>query len=250
MRLIVLCGFVMSVMWANSIDSNIAKCVEKDFDACEIVLKSGKYSVEACDKNLCNALGIYLRDTSTTKDKKALSLAYLQKSLALKNVLAYRDLGIYYRDIGDLDKAKHYYKLGCEKRVYWACYSLGLIYDSREQDYVNALKYYSIACKSGKAHAKSFACANMGNLYMEDKMGKNGSKIAQDLPKAITYNSIACELEDTIGCANLAQIYEKGGTQVAPNKALAKSYYQKICDIGDSRAIEVANACEKLQNFK
>lgn len=234
------------VALANDVSKSYKDCLNKDFDACEVLLKLGTQSVEKCDKDACNALGIYLRDTGSDANAKALALAYLEKSLNLGNDLAYRDLGIYYRDLGDLKKAKSYYEIGCQKGVYWACYSLGLIYDSREGDFKNALKYYTIACDKGKNHQKSFACANMGHLYMEDRFDKKGQKqIAQDLQKALKYSEMACKLDDTIACTNVAKIYESGGKGVAQNAKLAKSYYQKICDIGDERAMEVIDACQK-----
>lgn len=239
-------GFCVAL--ANDLSKSYKDCLNKDFDACEVLYKSGTQSVESCDKDSCNALGIYLRDTGRDANSKALALAYLEKSLNLGNDLAYRDLGIYYRDLGDLKKAKSYYEIGCQKGVYWACYSLGLIYGSKEGDFKNAIKYYSIACDKGKNHQKSFACANMGHLYMEDRFDKNGQKqIAQDLQKALKYSEMACKMQDTIACTNVAKIYESGGKGVKQNAKLAKSYYQKICDIGDERAMEVIDACQKAK---
>lgn len=89
-------------------------------------------------------------------------------------------------------------KDSCMKENYDSCFTLGAKYIyafATKKDIERGLEYINEACK----HDVGKACSILGSLYMSDH---DGVKFNQDL--AIAYSFRGCELENGLGCSNLA----------------------------------------------
>ncbi len=121
-------------------------------------------------------------------------------------------------------------KKECSENNYDACYQLALQYNLGEfvqLDEGEALKFYEIACDNGDV---ILACINAGAMYL------NGtSATVQNMNKSFNYLTKSCpnNVENGIGCANLALMYYHGrGTK--QSFAKAADLFDKSCELGIS----------------
>jgi len=77
-------------------------------------------------------------------------------------------------------------------------------------------------CENGEMSA----CADLGEIYQNGFEGE-----AVDYEKALKFNQMACEGEDSSGCANLALMYV-GGQGTVKNSAKATELFERACEGG------------------
>lgn len=188
--------------------------------------RAGQILVELCEKN--NAEACYeLSETYALTDKiKMLELE--QKACELGWMQSCFELGLFYKDNNNEQKAYEYFKIACDSDLAWACRELSLMYEFGDfvaQDKVEAnlllnkaIKLYEPKCYKEKNFK---ICELLGEQY-ENKV---------DWVNAIEFYSLACENGLPYTCRLVAQMYEKG-ENVKQDLAQAKEYYGKYCDLG------------------
>lgn len=108
----------------------------------------------------------------------------------------------------------------CKKDSYY-CNNLGAYYASVKNDYVNANKYYRMACDANEG----FACKNLAWNLLE------GKGVKQDIKQSIEKFEKSCDLKEEAGCYALGQVY-RTGNGVRKDISKAKEYYGTACDLG------------------
>ena len=164
----------------------------------------------------------------------------MKKNLAIVVVLAVALIAIFNvavseNDVEEIQNLSHEEKFNknkkeCDENNYEACFQLGLQYNIGEfmqPDEGEALKLYELACNDGNV---ILACINAGAMYL------NGtSATTRNMNMAFDYLTKSCpeNVENGIGCANLALMYYHGrGTVV--NLEKAAELLTKSCDLGIS----------------
>ena len=164
----------------------------------------------------------------------------MKKNLAIVVILAVALIAIfniavsenYVEQIQNLSAEEKYNnnKKECDENNYEACYQLALQYNLGEfvqLDEGEALKYYELACNNGDV---TLACINAGAMYLN---GTNST--IQNMNVALDYLTKSCpeNVENGIGCANLALMYYHGrGTGI--NYEKAAELLTQSCDLGIS----------------
>jgi len=183
---------------------------------------------ELGDGIACNNLGnSYINGRGVVKNLD-LAETYLNKALSLGHN-AYNNLGFLYHSKGNEKKAIDYYIKGCETKDPTACSNLANIYGT-QKEYYKSYNYFIKACNL----ADALACNNASMLLYK-------KLLTVDNPNKTMFNldSNSCEMNDKIGCSNLAYDYSMGiGVKKDPKKA--KQYYKKACQLGHK------NSCSKI----
>lgn len=132
----------------------------------------------------------------------------------------------------DYVKAVKYYTMACDKRDMFGCYSLGMMYglgDGVTQDMYKSMKYLLHACKGGNGNACFYAGVN----YYK------GNGVQQNTNEAKEFFGKACDYEDTRGCKNYAML--KTGLMLTTGLGITEiKKYEKACHDGNM------TACNKL----
>jgi len=223
------------------------------------------YFLRACKMYLakaCNKAGIIYYNKKDYKN----AVKYYKRACDLGHSWGCSNLAWHYNYGKGVEKniemiykyAKKAYELNNKNSL-----KLGYYYDKYVKDYDKAFKYYKIACDNNN----SVACSNISGLIVSKKI-KNAKlgdakfyakKAMQIDPKnssayndlGIYYNKIynyelafknykiACDMNNSWGCSNLAWFYSNG-KYVAKDKAIALKYYEKSCKLGNKES------CEKL----
>jgi len=193
--------------------------------------KAASYYQKGCELGngiACNNLGSAYTNGKGVVKNLDLAETYLNKALSF-GYNAYNNLGFLYEVKGNEPKAIEYYTKGCEKQDPIACSNLAGIHNENK-DYYKSYNYFIKACNL--AHAP--AC-NSASMLIYKKL------LTVDNPNQTMLNldSNSCEMNDKIGCSNLAYDYSIGiGTTKDPKKA--KQYYKKACKLGHK------NSCSKI----
>lgn len=131
--------------------------------------------------------------------------------------------------MGESDRAYFYLKLACNGTNYY-CAVLADVY-WKQEDYFNAIKYYTPLCQRGNGELKGYACQKLGYFSM------NGLGMRQDFAQAMKYFKIGCSLNNSGACYNIGYLYANG-FGVKQNLSTAKQYFGKACDLGDQQGCE------------
>jgi TPR repeat protein len=192
--------------------------------------KAASYYQKGCelgDSVSCNNIGnAYIHGSGVVKNLD-LAETYLNKALSL-GYNAYNNLGFLYEIKGNTQKAISYFTQGCDKKDSIACSNLAGIF-TEQKDYYKAYNYYIKSCNL----ANSDDC-NRASMMIYKKF------VSVDNPQQTMFHLDAnsCEMNNKIGCSNLAYDYHNG-IGVAKNLKKAKEYYKKACKLGHK------NSCNK-----
>lgn len=169
----------------------------------------------------------YCKEGNTTSCQYLIDNANLRtlEQCTKANGCPANEIGIIYFNAGDIDTAIEFYKKAISFGDERALGNLGVLY-YKQKDYINAKKYFELACKSKNNSIKAERCFALGIIY------ENGSGVRQDFKKAIEYYKKSCEAGDSKGCNNLGALYYKG-QGVRQNQSTAKEYFGKACDLGE-----------------
>jgi len=192
---------------------------------------STAYYKKGCELNTgvsCNNSGFaYANGHGVAKDD-AIAEGYYKKAISLGNN-SYSNLGFLYASQGDVAKAKVFYKKACDLKEKKGCFNLAYRYE-QEKDFASAYTYYVRSCNYGDGEA----CNNGTMMIFNKKKG-----VSSDTKTIFNLSLKSCELENKIGCSNLAYFY-KNGLGVAKNNYNAQKFYKKACKLGDS------GSCKKV----
>ena len=76
-------------------------------------------------------------------------------------------------------------------------------------------------------------CAELGQMYFDYTHSNAG--FPQDAKKALALFRQSCDWNSNLGCAEVAEVYERGGFGVPPNPELALAAERKVCGFGDTK---------------
>ena len=213
--------------------NNASSCTKLGniYDDNKMYQKSAEAYMKGCQLNSgvsCNNIGnMYMHGQGVVKNY-ALSENFLNKALQL-GYNAYNNLGFLYYKKGDDAKAKEYYIKGCDLKGTVACNNLAMLY-SDHKNYFKAYNTFIKSCNLGNAKG-----CNGASMILYNK------QVSIPNPQQMMFklDSNSCEMNNAIGCANLAYDYKKG-IGVASDIKKAKVYYKKSCKLGNS------NSCKQL----
>lgn len=183
--------------------------------------KGLKYLLDGVHHNDPESLYMYarVRETGMYKvepDKKAY-IYYLKKAAALGQEDALLDLGYYYFEKNDYDKALDCFA-ECElddARLYW---SIAIICEAKKQDYKNALRYYQLSMEDDYPDA----IERMAEAYLGDELG-----LERDEKTALKLFKKAAKLGNAAAQYNLGMAYACGYYGVTPDKEKAVFWLKK-----------------------
>lgn len=188
--------------------------------------RAGQILVELCEKN--NAEACYELSKTYALTDKIKMLELEQKACELGWMQSCFELGLFYKDNNNEQKAYEYFKISCDSDLAWACRELSLMYEFGDfvtQDKVEANLLLNKAIKLYEPK-----CYKEKNFKICEFLGEQYSNKA-DWVNAIKFYSLACENGLPYTCGLVAQMYEKG-ENVKQDLAQAKEYYGKYCDLG------------------
>ncbi|PSM52015.1 Sel1 domain-containing protein [Campylobacter blaseri] len=175
---------------------------------------------EACKYNNakgCLMSAIMLDDSNMTQK----AFTYYKKACELDTKFC-TELGHIYFKQGDYNMALKYHEISCNNNSFYACASLGNIYDIKLNDQINANKNYKKACDNGVKEG----CQNLG-FYHYNKTCKNNEckNYDKDFEMAIKYFTKGCDdLNYYKSCYYLANLYR------FKNSEKSKFYFKKASD--------------------
>lgn len=161
-----------------------------------------------------------------SRDKEA--IAYAKKTQNFNQTVG--EIGAMFYDMGENDRAISYLKFACNGTNYYC----GVLADAywKQEDYFNAIKYYTPLCQRGNGELKGYACQKLGYFSM------NGLGMRQDFAQAMKYNKIGCNfLNGGVACYNIGYLYANG-LRVKQNLSTAKQFFGKACDLGNQQGCE------------
>lgn len=179
------------------------------------------YLLDGVEHNDPESLYMYarVRETGMYKvepDKKAY-IYYLKKAATLGQDDALLDLGYYYFEKNDYDKALDCFA-ECElddARLYW---SIAIICESKKQDYKNALAYYQMAMEMDFPDA----IERMAEAYLGDELG-----LEKDEKTALKLFKRAAKLSNAAAQYNLGMAYACGYYGLTADKDKAIYWLKK-----------------------
>jgi hypothetical protein len=184
---------------------------------------AASYYKKGCDLNYgiaCNNIGnAYISGSGVVKNV-GLAETYLNKAISLGEN-AYANLGFVYRLKGDDNKAIAYYKKGCDLKDATACGNLAYVYKEQKK-YTKAYNYYLQSCNLADGSACHIASMM---IYRKQVTPANPTLTSYKL------DMNSCELNNKVGCSDVAYDYEKG-LGVTKDLKKAKFYYAKACRLG------------------
>lgn len=180
-------------------------------------------NLNQCEKEDCKWLSVFYALDS--RDKEA--IAYAKKTKHFNQTVA--EIGGMFYDIGENDRATLYLKLACNGTNYYCSVLAGAYWE--QEDYFNAIKYYTPLCQKANGELKGHACQKLGYFSM------NGLGMRQDFAQAMKYNKIGCNLNNGAACHNVGVSYANG-EGVKQNLSTAKQYFGKACDLGEQGSCE------------
>ncbi len=142
----------------------------------------------------------------------------------------------------NLNYAAHAYYKACEGNIAEACFYLGVYHVNGygvQQSYSSARGFFARACELNDADG----CDALANFYASPNkqiMAK------QDYAQAASYYLKACERNLASSCFKLATLY-KIGQGVKGDDSVAKAFYGKSCQLGDTKGCE---AWWSMENVK
>lgn len=183
--------------------------------------KGLKYLLDGVHHDDPESLYLYarVRETGMYKvepDKKAY-IKYLKKAAKLGQDDALLDLGYYYFEKNDYDKALDCFA-ECEiddARLYW---SIAIICETKKQDYKNALRYYQLSMEMGYPDAVE----RMAEAYLGDELG-----LEKDEEIALKLFKKAAKLGDSSAQYNLGMGYACGYYGLTANRKNAIYWLKK-----------------------
>lgn len=179
------------------------------------------YLLDGVEHNDPESLYMYarVRETGMYKvepDKKAY-IYYLKKAAALGQDDALLDLGYYYFEKNDYDKALDCFA-ECElddARLYW---SIAIICEAKKQDYKNALRYYQAAMEMDFPDA----IERIAEAYLGDELG-----LEKDEKTALKLFKRAAKLSNAAAQYNLGMAYACGYYGLTADKDKAIYWLKK-----------------------
>ena len=179
------------------------------------------YLLDGVHHNDPESLYMYarVRETGMYKvepDKKAY-IYYLKKAAALGQDDALLDLGYYYFEKNDYDKALDCFA-ECElddARLYW---SIAIICEAKKQDYKNALRYYQAAMEMDFPDA----IERIAEAYLGDELG-----LEKDEKTALKLFKRAAKLSNAAAQYNLGMAYACGYYGLTADKDKAIYWLKK-----------------------
>lgn len=180
-----------------------------------------------CDEN--NGEACYFLARAYETDDKIKALGLMEKACSLNSPQGCFEIGLFYQENFEFDKAYKYIKTACDNNVASACFELSWWHKKGEHVMKDeqlaqilenkAFALYDKECNKNEGVA---ICRFLGDQYTSKKNAELAKK----------YYDISCDGGFGVSCRALASLYEKG--EIMPKDlAMAKEYYGRSCDSGE-----------------
>lgn len=179
-----------------------AEQVTKNQEKINILLKRGYEHLFCLNRNMVTT---------------AIGLQALSEAINLGSTTAYSQLGNYYSDIKDFEKAARYYQKGYEKGSALCAYFMGCLYDGntgRNQEEAVAHEWYLKAADLGQETSQFY----VGLDYLHGKF------VEKDLNKALHYLTLSSENGDFDAALFLGVSYLHGEELVGIDLSMAEKH--------------------------